>query len=217
MKSTILCLTFFLLATINSFSQNTFKKAASTEAKTPVMNVGDMKKEPLIQKQTETNRTLLVPMDTANAQMTNAIVDIGYNSAYGVYDVFGRYHLQIFLLNENNIEIARWSFNENKPNVTNPSNTANDGYAHVQLQMEIENSKAASSFGSLKKGATLKFVFDCAFQNIEGGGENYFYINTFSATFKFRNPWFSTSMWPGNDAEQKYTAGHKSSVFSFLL
>jgi len=58
---------------------------------------------------------------------------------------------------------------------------------------------------------------NAAFQNIAGGEENYFFINTFSAAFQFTNPSFNRNMWPGNDAKQKYTAGHKSSVFSFSL
>src|ERR1017187_6938964 len=150
-----------LLITINSFSQVILKRSESTEAKTLVVSVGGVK-QTLIQKQSSVNRILLIPKDTANAQMAGAIVDIGFNSAYGkdYYEVLGRYNLQIFLLNENNIEVGRWTYNRNKPNVTQDLNASNDGYSHLQLPMEIENSKAASSFGSFKNGITLKFVFD---------------------------------------------------------
>jgi hypothetical protein len=214
MKTHFSIIAVLLLIAINTFSQVKLERSASTEVKTPAVNVGGVKKT-LIQKQSSANEALLTPKDTANAQMAAAVVDIAFNNAYRDWDVFGRYHLQIFLLNENNIEVARWSFNENKPNVTQDLNAANDGYYHFQLPMEIENTKVASSLGTIKKGGSLKFVFDCSFQNIASGAEDYFFINSFTLTLNFRNPSFNTNIWPGNAAERKYTAGSKSSVFTF--
>ncbi len=214
MKANISMVTILLLTAINSLSQAPLKKPVSTEVKTRMVDAG-LVKQPLIQKQETANRTLLIPVDTANAQMSGAVVDIGFNSAYGVYDVLGRYHLQLFLLNGNNLEIGRWNFNPNRPNVTQDLNAANDGYFHVQLPMEIENTKDVSSFGTLKKGGSLKFVFDYSFQNIDGGAQDYFFINSFTLTLNYRNPSVSTNIWPGNDAEQKYAAGHTSYVYKF--
>ncbi len=214
MKAHFSIVSLLLLITINSFSQVTVKRAASTRAQTPVVNVGGVK-QTLIPKQIPANRTLLIPIDTANAQMSDVVVEIAFSSPYQSFDVLGRYNLQIFLLNENNIEIARWNFNRNKPNESQDLNATNDGYYHVQLPLEIENSKAASTLGSFKKGATLKFFFDHSFQNIAYQTEDYFFINSFTITLKFQKPSFNTVIWPGNDAEQKYTAGHKSSVFNF--
>ena len=217
MKTHFLIIVVLLLITIHSFSQVTLQRSVSSDVKAPVAKVGGAKQTSM-QIQNPANRALLIPLDTAKAQMAGAVVDIAFSTAYGptdILDVLPTYHLQIFLLNENNIEIARWSFNVNKPNVTQDLNAANDGYSHVQLPMEIENLKAASLFGTLKKGCSLKFVFDHSFQDIASGVADYFFIDSFTLTLKFWDPSFSTDIWPGNDAERKYTAGNKSSVFNF--
>ena len=202
MKPIILCLTVFLLATTNSFSQVLQKKQITA----PAIQKTELKKVSTHPKATVINpvmKQIVKSMDTANAKLADVIITMGYRTASNSSRdlILTHYKPQIDLFDENNRHIAHWEItNEDYINSDIQNQKPDqDGYLRVTLHMKIDNNMAAS-FASFKKG-TFRISNNGSFYKgvivdwvTAKEVEDFFRVGLFQVALKFQSPLFKTEI-----------------------
>lgn len=195
MKPVILCLTIFLLMTINTFSQVAQKKQT-------IAPINQKAKQKKVIPQIKTavinpaGNQVIAPKDTANAKLADAIIDMVYAECGGTNsdnmdDITRHYKPEIDLFDYSNNLIAHWDFtngiqNQSSEDYPNDINGFSHAF-HVTLLMKIDN---AASFTSLKSGM-FKIRVEHFLDQLYTGGDDCFSIKNIQLTLKFLNPAFN--------------------------
>ena len=204
MKTIFLCLTVFLLVTINSFSQVLQKKQITA----PAIQKTELKKVSTQPKATVINpvvKQIVKSMDTANAKLADVIITMGYRTASNSSPdlILTHYKPQIDLFDENNRRIAHWEItNEDYINSDIQNQKPDqDGYLRITLHMKIDNNTAASFASFTKAKSKFKISSNGTFYKglivdwvTAKEAEDFFGVGLFQVALKFQSPLFKTEI-----------------------